>query len=310
MEEEFKIQIKKWISDFRNDDSLYKASEIFYKLIAQQLENTGVARLRIDDIEKIKDDNRLYQLLRGLSKKFGEPVPQSFKENMFSVIENKSADYRLSNVRGHQTSSSLSFHSDRSDLSVLLYIRTSKGGKLRTVSFAEAVDELSLKYSSVLETLLQPFPFHLRSESLSPETEWQMRPILWQFDNFWRGYYIRRFIDDSQKLDNCPKMTKQQINALDVFDSVLDELTNEKAFQPSAGEILIMDNFKVMHAREEFFDIPGQKGRKAIRLWLANKYSEPLPEFMKPVTGSVLPSTYRGGISQAPEYLNKIGTYL
>jgi hypothetical protein len=76
-----------------------------------------------------------------------------------------------------------------------------------------------------------------------------------------------------------PPLTEQQVRALDA----LDELTNSPDFVLNMdfrpGDIQLLNNYTVMHARTEYEDYPGpERKRELIRLWLIVTRELGLPE--------------------------------
>src|SRR6185295_16857084 len=152
------------------------------------------------------------------------------------------------------------------------------------------------------------FPLDLREERLFEEPKWHCRPLLWRTAaGEIRGHYIRRFIMDSQRHSGAPRLTPLQLEALDAFDSVLARRAGETAFMPGPGDLLVLDNYRVMHARSSFTDDDASP-RLALRTWVAPFASEPLPASFQLLAGSCDGGVLRGGVGNDPDYLRRIGT--
>jgi hypothetical protein len=236
-------------------------------------------------------------------------VPQTYDNNLTALIQNLDKDYASPKTRGHQTNAELSFHSDRCDVNVMMYVRcAAKGGEVSVVSYADAVHELEEVDPGTPEILFKDFPVDLRDQRIFQTPEWHCRPVLWRKDGEVRGHYIRRFIMDSQRHPDCPRLTAEQIRALNAFDAVLERLKPAGTFTPMPGDFLCFDNYLVAHAREKFEDKSGsQGGRLCIRSWVAPYHSEELPDFLLPLAGSLTAGSYRGGIGFGPSYHQLLG---
>lgn len=278
--------------------------------IAPALHGYGVARIPLLDRLDDHGVEYLQHLLLALSQQIGYVLPQTHENNLIGQIQDEGIDYRVPTSRGHKTNSELNFHSDRSDLNFLLYVRPAQvGGELSVVSFDAATRLLAVRAPDALEVLQRNFPFDLRDERIFHDREWCLHPILWRRGKEMRGHYIRRFILDSQRHATCPRLTEAQHSALSTFEALLDELRVGLTFKPSAGELLVLNNYRVLHARTSFCD-SGQSGlgRLALRTWVAPYDSEELPEFMRPISGAVTAGSFRGGVGKGDTYLSLLGS--
>jgi len=276
--------------------------------VVEGLSERGVVRLRL-----IEEPDRLHlddteALLLAISRSLGALLPQSRANEVLALIQDQGADYHSPHTRGHQTNAELAFHSDRCDLNVILYVRTAaEGGELSLVSYSDAGDALIARDQSSFALLLDNFPFDGRDDRIFEDRPWYLRPILWRSSAGLRGHYIRRFIADSVRHSDCPRLSEPQQTALDAFDASIEELRAPRTYRPQPGELLLMDSYRVMHARRSFTNIPAGPGRLAMRTWVASFASEQLPEFMLPLTGAVAAGAFRGGAGSGVEYLASLG---
>jgi hypothetical protein len=290
--------------------SAVAAVEFVAKLRAS-LKETGWSRLRVFQDPSAHPLEDLETALVKISKALGCMVPQSHRGNLVAYIRNEGHDYRSHMARGHQTNAELSFHSDRCDLNLLLYVSTAaEGGELSVVSYEAVSEALRNENEDAWRTLFAGFPFDLREERIFSSLAWHWRPILWQTPAGVRGHYIRRFITDSQRHADAPRLTQPQLDALDAFDAVLSGLRPNHTFAPVAGELLALDNYRVMHARRAYVDGASGSERLALRTWVAPFASEPLPIFLHPIAGACEAGVYRGGVGLGPEYNARLGQSL
>jgi hypothetical protein len=281
----------------------------FVEAVSPGLLSNGVVRLRLLEAPEHCSVAALEQLLRRLSQHLGFLVPQSHRNELVSRIHDHGKDYGSPATRGHETNANLAFHSDRSDLNLLLYVRSAvAGGRLSIVSFEDAAAALEREAPQALERLFGLYPFDLRDERIFGDAQWYERPILWNRGQGLRGHYIRRFIVDSQRHPEAPRLDAAQLDALDALDGVLERLRSARSFLPRPGELLVLNNYRVMHARERYTDAPTEgDGRLAIRTWVAPFDSEELPDFLRPISGAVSAGCFRGGVGTGSPYLTMLG---
>lgn len=273
------------------------------------LQRDGAARIRLVDNPEAHRVADLRRILRLLSEELGFLVPQTYRGNRVSSIRDAGANYSQHETRGHQTGAALGFHSDRTDLAALLYVRVAPhGGELSVVSYEDAARRVAARDTDAHAALFEPIPFDLRVERIFAEPLWTARPVFWHTPHGVRGHYIRRFITDSQRHPSSPRLTASQVEALDLLDEVLSEAAPAHTFAPSPGEIVLLDQYRVMHARTAFHDEARGTGRLVLRTWIAPYDSSPLPDFLLPLAGSVVPGAFRGGVGRSKRYHAQLGS--
>lgn len=287
------------------------AAPAIREAILPPLARDGVVRVRLLERPDHSSPELLAVLLAALSCRIGFLVPQTHRNNIVAFIRDEGRDYRAPSTRGHQTNAELAFHSDRCDVNALLYVRpAASGGHLSVVSYKNAAEALARTHPDAVRVLFDGLPFDLRDERIFEDPRWHVRPVLWDVGAGLRGHYIRRFINDSQRHPDCPRLSAAQIAALDAWDQALAQLREEGTFAPEPGELLLLDNYRVMHARTEFHDNPADSdhGRLALRAWIAPFQSETLPESLLPLCGATAGGRFRGGVGKGDQYLRCLGT--
>ena len=159
---------------------------------------------------------------------------------------------------------------------MLLCVRTAaRGGRSRIVSSVAAFNRIVREAPDLAVVLQQPFHFDLRGAAGAGAPRVQTVPIF----NFHRErlctLYKRQYIDSAQRFAEVPPLTAGQRAALDLMDAACDELALEFAMHP--GDMLVANNYDVLHARSAFADAGGDAGRLMLRLWLSLPGGRPLP---------------------------------
>jgi hypothetical protein len=277
-------------------------------MIGARMASDGWTRLPLGSAMAARPIERIEQWLLDLSETLGVLVPQSTAGKVMAHIRDEGADYRSHSTRGHQTDAELAPHSDRSDWNLLFYVRPAQnGGELSIVRYEDAARALAEADPDAHATMFGDFPFDLRVERIFEAIEWHCRPVLWTTpEGSTRGHYIRRFIADSARHAAAPALTAAQVRALDAFDLVVARLAQAQRFAPEAGDLVVVDNYRVMHARTAFHDHADAK-RLALRTWIAPRDSEALPAFLEPMSGSCVAGSYRGGVSSSPAHRDRLG---
>lgn len=242
------------------------------------------------------DEDRAVAWLWNLGVSLGVPVPQTRDGDMIGRVEDAGAHADNPTHRGHQTAAELPFHADRTDVIALMCIRRSaRGGGSRLASAQRLYDVLADEYPALLETLLQPMPHDRRGEEGRGEAGWCLLPVFSGNDGRMVCRYIRRFIESSQRHADAPRLSRQQLAAMDALDELLKRADIVANMDLEPGQVQLVENHKILHSRAAFED-SGEQRRLLLRLWLSTSRSPALPEEFLPIYGSTRPGVVRGGV--------------
>lgn len=235
-------------------------------------------------------------LLLGLL--FGRPVSQTRKGNLVARVEDLGHDLSKPTVRGHQTAAELAFHCDRADRVALVCVRTARaGGRSRIVSAIALADALAAQAPRLAERLRLALPQDRRGEEAAGERPFSMIPVFSEREGVFVARYLRRFIQDSQRHAEAPRLTEADIEALDALDALIESEGMALDMPLAPGDVQILNNNVVFHARTAFEDFE-EAGRRRLllRLWLAHAGARPLPESFADLYGDTHAGAYRGGV--------------
>jgi hypothetical protein len=223
----------------------------------------------------------------GIGQHLGEPVPQNGRGHMLGHVTNVGLNYDDPEVRGYQTNARLPYHTDLSDVVALVCLRSSKSGGLSSiVSSTSLWNELVRRRPQFARVLQRPLYYtrwgeipegKLAHESAPVFTPWQGRMI---------ATYVRSAIKKAQALPEVPRLTDEQIEAMDFLDSLCVDPCHhlDMAFAP--GDMQILCNHFIFHSRTAYEDWPDPgRRRHLLRLWLASAGGPELPPFMCERTG-------------------------
>lgn len=282
----------------RNEFPLEKLGELIEKKFSPQLEN-GIGVLLMKGINPSHyNDKQLKQLFWGLGLYFGTAVSQSVSGEKLHEVKDEGYQYGDKRARGTNTRVKLWFHNDPCDVAGLFCIRKAKsGGESQLVSSISIHNKLLQDYPELLTELYRPYYFRRHNINTTQAKEYFCHPIF-TFEN---GYFVcnilRATIDRAQELPEVPKMTAQQIKALDVFEALAEDKNLCHHYFLEPGDILWVNNYVALHSRTAFEDYSDpNKKRLMLRLWLSVANSRPLPESYRATYRHIESGAIRGGI--------------
>jgi hypothetical protein len=74
--------------------------------------------------------------------------------------------------------------------------------------------------------------------------------------------------EDLERMPGLATLSETQVKAHDALQVLCQKNSTALAMHP--GDLTFVNNFSILHAREEFFDTPTQK-RYLVRMWLKNE---------------------------------------
>jgi hypothetical protein len=125
---------------------------------------------------------------------------------------------------------------------------------------------------------------------------WCEIPVFSVEEDRFAARYVRRFITGSQRHQGAPRLTPHQLEALAAMDELMGrpEVSLQMTLRP--GDVQLLNNFELLHARTAFADLPDAPGRLLFRVWLAWAASPALPANYEPLFGATPAGSYRGGV--------------
>ncbi len=245
----------------------------------------------------VDDEETALRVLWVLGRVLGRAVPQSRDGALVGRVEDLGADFDNPRHRGHKTSAALPFHVDRTDVIALLCVRAASNGGLSQLASAAAVHDVLLDESpDLLEELYAPLPHDRRGEESPGEAPWCQVPVFSDVAGELVARYVRRFVEASQRHPAAPRLTPSQRAALDAVDDVLARPGTALSMDLRTGDLQLIHNFTILHARSAFTGRDDGPGRLLLRLWLSSPRSPDLPHWFAPLYGSTARGTVRGGV--------------
>ena len=263
----------------RDDFPLDRLRDRLLRLREELEDGRGFQLLRGVPVERYSlDEARM--LFWGLAVHLGEPEPQDAQGALMHDIRDTGQRVETTdNVRGFQTNNELHFHNDGGDAFMLLCLRTAKsGGTSKLVSVAALFNEVLARRPDLAEVLQQPFHFDARAQQLSGKPKVQVVPLLQYHAGRLSALQKRAYIDLAQRFPEVPRLTREQVEALDMVDAICADPAFHLSFEMRPGDIQFGSNHAVLHSRTEYVDHddPALK-RHLLRTWLTLPNGRPLP---------------------------------
>ncbi|MCB5425091.1 TauD/TfdA family dioxygenase [Altererythrobacter sp. CC-YST694] len=174
----------------------------------------------------------------------------------------------------------LVYHSDSSDVVALMCLRPAMaGGASCLVSGAQIYNEILKRRPDLAPLLLEPFHWDWRRQDQEAPADTYTSPVISMEDGVFSMYAGSLYIITAQNYPGVPKLTPEQIEVLELFDTITYEegMAIEMDFRP--GDIQWLSNYAALHARTTFYDFPEpQRRRHLLRLWLHRETDRPVVE--------------------------------
>ncbi|WP_020698911.1 TauD/TfdA family dioxygenase [Reyranella massiliensis] len=233
----------------------------------------------------------------GLGAHLGSARSQNGKGHVLGHVQDLGLDVKDPNVRIYQTHERQTYHTDSCDIVSLLCLKTAKSGGLSAlVSSTTIFNEMRRQRPDLLQLLFQPLATDRRGEVPEGQKPYFEIPVF----NWHKGYltaiYQRQYIDSAQRFADAPRLSPQQVEALDMFDRLANDPKLNLFMEFKPGDVQLVHNHTMLHDRTGFEDWPEpERRRHLLRLWLAADGGRPLPEIFAQRYGAVTVGD-RGGI--------------
>lgn len=242
---------------------------------ADELENgRGFLLLRGLPVHRYSEQ-QVQALYYGIGLHLGRPVRQNPRGDLLGAVMHV-GDVNDKNTRVYETNLYLPYHSDPSDVVGLLCLRRAQSGGLSSlVSVAAIYNRILAHNPHFLGLYYKLWYFSHLCEPLP-----SLSPIFSHHAGKLSCRYLRQYIELGHEIRQLP-LSKVEVEALDLFDSIMHDPTMRIDMMLEPGDIQFANNYAVLHSRTAFVDHddPALR-RKMWRLWLKMPNARELaPEF-------------------------------
>jgi len=236
--------------------------------------------------------------LLAMCEQVGTPLSQSADGDLVFSVRDAGLKMDDPRARGPNTRKKLSFHADRCDVIAFLCLQpAAEGGENDIVSSMLLYNELARNHPDLLTVLMEPFYYARHTVDLGNENPWCQQPVF----SFTAGRFacnlLRVLIDRAAAMEELPDLTHEQIEALDLVQSLSEDPARHHRFRLARGDILMLNNWVTLHRRTAFVDDDDEAlHRHILRVWLSVPNSRPLNRMFKDNYGAVGAGAVRGGM--------------
>ncbi len=145
-----------------------------------------------------------------------------------------------------------------------------RGGESLIANALFAHNELVRTQPELAAALYEPLPYDFRGEQADGARPYYSLPTFTPHGERLFIRYIRPFIEASQRHDEAPRISDTQRAAMDAYDALIFDDSNQVEMLLHPGEMQFINNYHVLHGRRRYVDDPERgKVRWLKRLWLA-----------------------------------------
>ncbi|MCG8667988.1 MAG: TauD/TfdA family dioxygenase [Pseudomonadales bacterium] len=202
-----------------------------------------------------------------LGQHIGIPGTQNPQGDLLGHVRDTRVQADQDAGRLYKTTKNINYHCDAADVVGLLCLKKAKqGGHSRIVSSVTVYNELLKKHPHLIDRLYQPF--HLDTHGEGGVKTFPIEPCRYingELKTFYHSDYFRSAFDYPH-VDNCSALDKE---LLDVYESIAEDQANYIDMDLEPGDIQLVSNHTVLHARTGYTDHEAlQDRRHLLRLWL------------------------------------------
>ncbi len=216
-----------------------------------------------------------------ICKQLGEPIRQNKQGMKLIDVKCTNASRLDPDSRGVFYRNNLNMHTDMGSILGMACIQAAcSGGETKLSSVERIHCEIEKSRPDLLKVLYEPFYTDRRNEHLDKDLPYSHNSIFKIEEGTLLCQYVRYFIDDAQiKYPEIPRLTSQQIEALNLLDTVANIEEALLVFKLNAGDIIFLNNNKVLHGRAAYENnlLDENLDRHLFRIWLETPLIKSIP---------------------------------
>lgn len=250
---------------------------VLHGVLDELEDGRGFALLRGVPIERY-DEPALYRLYWGIAVHLGNMISQNAKGDLIGRVEDIGVDINAVNARGYTTNAELHPHNDSSDIVGLLCVRQAKEGGQSTIASAMSIYNAILEsHPEYLDVLYRGFHYDIRGEGVTGKSNEVTRnrvPVFSYFDGRLSCRFNKRAIETAAEKTGEP-LTDLERAAVDEISRLTLDPAMRLDFEMRPGDLQLINNHMVLHARSNFTDWPERKRKRLLlRLWVNRRDGE------------------------------------
>src|SRR3954463_4334057 len=212
---------------------------------------------------------RFIDTVREVGGHFGELLSQNAQGDRVGHVIDASAEDPT--PRMYRSNLELRPHNDiTAMISLACWQKAQSGGASVIVSAVTVHDEIRRRAPGLLAPLYRGYHYHRLGEQApdeEPTTPYRV-PVFANRNGQLSCRYQRMGIAAGHRERGVP-LTEEDVAAFNLFDEVARAPENRLSFSLERGDMIVINNYTVMHARTQFRNFPeDERQRRLIRLWL------------------------------------------
>ncbi|HXU41665.1 MAG TPA: TauD/TfdA family dioxygenase [Burkholderiales bacterium] len=225
-----------------------------------------------------------------VGKHFGQQLSQNAQGELVGHVIDASGEDPT--PRMYRSNLELRPHSDVTAMIALAcWEQAKEGGESVVVSGVTVHEEIRKRAPQLLEPLYRGYHYHRLGEEgdgEEPVTPYRV-PVFSIRQKQLSCRYQRTGIVGGHKALGVP-LTDEDIAAFNLFDEIAKAPGNRLSFFLERGEMLVLNNYALMHARTQFRNFPEpERQRRLIRLWLDRPGFRDVPREFNHFRGNGVP---------------------
>jgi hypothetical protein len=204
----------------------------------------------------------------GLGLHLGRPGAQNPMGDLLGHVVDTGEDAANPFVRRYRTAGDIAYHCDLADAVGLLCLRTARrGGASRIVSSVTVYDELLRRRPDLIDRLYEPVALDRRDEGQSGPGWVPAVPCRFGGGRL-RTFYHSDYFRSAARHADAP-IGPLERELFDAYEAIASEPGLYLDMQFEAGDVQLVSNHVVLHARTAYEDWPEPaRKRHLLRLWL------------------------------------------
>ena len=175
-------------------------------------------------------------------------------------------------MRTYQTTERQHFHTDSCDVVAAALPKTppNRRGLSSIVSSMTIYNEIAKRRPDLARRLFQPIATDRRGEvSPAGEKPYFEIPVSNDYAGYLSAIYSGTYIRSGQRFPDAPRLTPEDIEALEIFDDLANDKELRLDMELRPGDMQFLHNHTCLHDRTAFIDWPEpDRKRHLLRLWL------------------------------------------
>jgi hypothetical protein len=216
-----------------------------------------------------EDDASRFFWCLGLA--LGWPGAQNPQGDLLGHVIDTGDDRANPLVRLYRTRSDIAYHCDAADVVGLLCLTTARrGGLSRLASSVTVYNEVLRRRPDLAPRLFGNFALDLRSEEHPGMRGWiPVTPCRYK-GGMLRTFYHTDYFRSASRHADAPRLSSDEQALLDLYEEIANEPEVRLDMELTPGDVQLVSNHSVIHARTAYEDAPGSSGRRhLLRLWLS-----------------------------------------